>query len=72
MSIDFKPTSYEFSEPLNMTLNDAYKIGVEDALLYAHNVINNISDELCEAQRNEDWQTIAHIAIDVMPRVFEK
>lgn len=72
MSIDLKPTSYEFSEPLDMTLNDAYKIGVEDAFLYAHNVINDISDELSEAQRNKDWQTIAHIAIDVMPRLFEK
>lgn len=72
MSIELKPTSYEFSEPLDMTLTDAYNIGVEDALLYAHNKINDISDELAEAQRNEDWQTVAHIAIDVLPRLFEE
>lgn len=72
MSIDLKPTSYEFPEPMDMTLNDAYKIGSEDAFLYAHNIINDVADELSEAHRNQDWQAVAHIALDVLPRLFEK
>lgn len=37
----------------------------------AKKLVASISEQIMEAHEQEDWQEIAHIALDIMPRLFD-
>lgn len=68
---DFKPSTHNFPHPLNTTISEAYEEGARNAFSFASEELLDIADALMEAHDNEDWQGIAHIALDCIPRVFK-
>lgn len=55
---------------LDDTLIEAYIKGARTTLADCYSDIQSIADDLMTANENEDWQEVAHIALDVIPRLF--
>ncbi len=68
---DFEPSAHNFPNPLDTTISEAYEEGARNAFSFASDELLDIADSLMGAHENEDWQEIAHIALDVIPRIFK-
>lgn len=55
---------------LNDTLIEAYTKGARMMQEDCYGDVQSIADDLMAAHENEDWQEVAHIALDVIPRLF--
>lgn len=55
---------------LNDTLIEAYIKGAKMMQDDCHSEAQSVADDLMTAHENEDWQEVAHIALDVIPRLF--
>lgn len=55
---------------LNDTLIEAYTKGARTMQNDCYAEVQSIADDLMAAHENEDWQEVAHIALDVIPRLF--
>lgn len=55
---------------LNDTLIEAYTKGAGVMRDDCYAEVQSIAEDLMTAHENEDWQEVAHIALDVIPRLF--
>lgn len=52
------------------SLIEAYTKGATMMRNDCYSEVQAIADNLMTAHENEDWQEVAHIALDVIPRLF--
>lgn len=55
---------------LDLSLTEAYIRGARMMQQRCYKEAQDLSYDLMTAQESDDWQEVAHVALDVIPRLF--
>ncbi len=65
-----KQAERHLTQPYQTNLIEAFVMGARYAQGEDYAAIQSLSDDLMSAHNSEDWQEVAHIALDVIPRMI--